>query len=225
MVGLSPVTDYFMICSAQSATQVRAIADSIEDKLAETRGILPSHKEGYTEGNWILMDYGDCVAHIRNLNVTTPSNLNSSGPMPRLKPMWKRKEKHEPEKEPASVKTIGSHRVGDVVELTAVRMNDQGVFLDAGTGNTSDDILLHKHQMTSPVSVGDKVKVQLYPMLRQEPDHGEHEASSRCGKGNGIRQRDLREQDGRICRYRRLNAASFCPIANVAMFPPISISG
>ena len=35
-----------------------------------------------------------------------------------------------PKKEPASVKTIGSHRVGDVVELTAVRMNDQGVFLD-----------------------------------------------------------------------------------------------
>lgn len=64
MVGLSPVTDYFMICSAQSATQVRAIADSIEDKLAEIHGILPSHKEGYTEGNWILMDYGDCVAHI-----------------------------------------------------------------------------------------------------------------------------------------------------------------
>ena len=39
-----------------------------------------------------------------------------------------------PKKEPASVKTIGSHRVGDVVELTAVRMNDQGVFLDAGRG-------------------------------------------------------------------------------------------
>ena len=64
MVGLSPVTDYFMICSAQSATQVRAIADSIEDKLAETRGILPSHKEGYTEGNWILMDYGDVIVHV-----------------------------------------------------------------------------------------------------------------------------------------------------------------
>ena len=45
MVGLSPVTDYFMICSAQSATQVRAIADSIEDKLAETRGILPPTKK------------------------------------------------------------------------------------------------------------------------------------------------------------------------------------
>jgi predicted RNA-binding protein (virulence factor B family) len=41
-------------------------------------------------------------------------------------------------------------------------MNDQGAFLDAGTGNTSDDILLHKHQQTSPVAIGDEVKVQLY---------------------------------------------------------------
>jgi ribosome-associated protein len=63
MAELSPVTDYFMICSAQSSTQVRAIADNIEDKLAEA-GVLPAHKEGYTEGSWILMDYGDCVAHI-----------------------------------------------------------------------------------------------------------------------------------------------------------------
>lgn len=37
-----------------------------------------------------------------------------------------------------------------------------GAFLDAGTGNTSDDILLHQHQQTSPVKVGDKVKVYLY---------------------------------------------------------------
>ena len=63
MTGISPVTDYFMICSASSTTQVRAIADNIEDKLAE-QGRLPMHKEGYAEGNWILLDYGDCVAHI-----------------------------------------------------------------------------------------------------------------------------------------------------------------
>jgi predicted RNA-binding protein (virulence factor B family) len=65
-------------------------------------------------------------------------------------------------KEPASVKTVGGHRVGDVCTLKVVRMNDQGAFLDAGTGNTSDDILLHKHQQTSPVAIGDEVKVQLY---------------------------------------------------------------
>ncbi len=63
MEGLSTVTDYFMICSAPSNTQVRAIADGIEDKLAE-QDILPKHKEGYSEGSWVLLDYGDCVAHI-----------------------------------------------------------------------------------------------------------------------------------------------------------------
>ena len=64
MEGLTPATDYFMVCSAGSTTQVRAIADSIEDKLQEEEGIEFLHKEGYREGEWVLMDYGDCVAHI-----------------------------------------------------------------------------------------------------------------------------------------------------------------
>lgn len=63
MDGISPVTDYFMICSARNTTQVQAIADNIEDELAKD-SLLPAHKEGYTEGRWILMDYGDVVAHI-----------------------------------------------------------------------------------------------------------------------------------------------------------------
>lgn len=63
MEGISPITDYFMICSAGNSTLVKAIADNIEEKMAE-EGILPLHKEGYAEGRWILMDYGDCVAHI-----------------------------------------------------------------------------------------------------------------------------------------------------------------
>lgn len=46
--------------------------------------------------------------------------------------------------------------------LKAVRANDMGVFLDAQTGNTSDDILLHKLQQISPVKVGDIVNVFLY---------------------------------------------------------------
>ena len=64
MVDLTPATDYFVVCSAGSTTQVRAIADSIEDKLQEEEGIEFLHKEGYREGEWVLMDYGDCVAHI-----------------------------------------------------------------------------------------------------------------------------------------------------------------
>jgi predicted RNA-binding protein (virulence factor B family) len=65
-------------------------------------------------------------------------------------------------KDPVTVRSVGKYRVGDVCTLTAVRENEQGVFLDAGTGNTSDDILLHKHQQTKPIKVGEAVKVQLY---------------------------------------------------------------
>ena len=54
------------------------------------------------------------------------------------------------------------YRPGDVVTQTAVREGEMGVWLDAGTGNTSDDILLHKLQQTTPVRVGDEVKVYLY---------------------------------------------------------------
>ncbi|MBQ3727135.1 MAG: S1 RNA-binding domain-containing protein [Selenomonadaceae bacterium] len=49
-----------------------------------------------------------------------------------------------------------------VAVLKVVRTNDMGAFLDAGTGKTSDDILLHKAQQTAEVSVGETVKVFLY---------------------------------------------------------------
>ena len=49
-----------------------------------------------------------------------------------------------------------------VAELTAVRESELGVFLDAETGNTSDDILLHTVQQMAPVKVGDRVRVFLY---------------------------------------------------------------
>ena len=63
MEGLTVATDYFVVCSANTATQTRAIADEVEEKLAEA-GVDFSHKEGYREGEWILMDYGDCVLHV-----------------------------------------------------------------------------------------------------------------------------------------------------------------
>jgi hypothetical protein len=51
---------------------------------------------------------------------------------------------------------------GDVATLRVVRASEIGAFLDAGTGNTSDDILLHKVQQTEEVKVGQEVKVFLY---------------------------------------------------------------
>ena len=63
MEGISYMTDYFVIASASNTTQVRAIADAVEDKLAEEE-VFCRHKEGYNEGRWILLDMGDAVVHI-----------------------------------------------------------------------------------------------------------------------------------------------------------------
>lgn len=60
---LSSVTDFFVVASGGSDTQVRAIADSILKKLAE-KGIEPYGTEGYNDGTWVLLDFVDVVAHI-----------------------------------------------------------------------------------------------------------------------------------------------------------------
>lgn len=70
-------------------------------------------------------------------------------------------DRRRPAQAPAAVNNT-KYRPGDVVTLKAVRENEQGVFLDAGTGSTSDDILLHKQQQTAPVQLGAEVKVYLY---------------------------------------------------------------
>ena len=63
MTELTSTTDYFVISSANTATQVRAIADNIEEALAKD-GVAFSHKEGYREGDWVLLDFGDVVVHV-----------------------------------------------------------------------------------------------------------------------------------------------------------------
>ncbi|MBE7027312.1 MAG: ribosome silencing factor [Ruminococcaceae bacterium] len=60
---LTSISDYFVIASGGSQTQVKALADNVTDKLAE-QGIMPVHIEGYGGGSWILLDYSDIVVHI-----------------------------------------------------------------------------------------------------------------------------------------------------------------
>jgi ribosome-associated protein len=60
---LTQIADYFVICSADSDTQVKAIADEVDSKLSE-EGIKSWHVEGYRALNWILIDYVDVVVHI-----------------------------------------------------------------------------------------------------------------------------------------------------------------
>jgi len=51
------------ICSGRSTTQVKAIADYIQEKLNES-GVSPRHREGFREGKWVLLDYADVVIHV-----------------------------------------------------------------------------------------------------------------------------------------------------------------
>lgn len=60
---ISVISDYFIICSGNTAVQVQAIADNIVEKLKE-KGITPLRQEGVREGRWILLDYGYLVAHV-----------------------------------------------------------------------------------------------------------------------------------------------------------------
>jgi len=57
-------TDFFVICSAANARQIRAIADHIRDVLHEEDGVKPAHIEGSDKTEWVLLDYFDFVVHV-----------------------------------------------------------------------------------------------------------------------------------------------------------------
>lgn len=63
--SISSVADYFVICTAGSATQCKAIADHVEETL-EKANVRKHHMEGYQNGRWILLDYADIVVHVMN---------------------------------------------------------------------------------------------------------------------------------------------------------------
>ncbi len=60
---LTSITDYFVICTGASDTQVKAIADAVVDG-SKRIGERPWHKEGFTNRSWVLLDYVDVVVHI-----------------------------------------------------------------------------------------------------------------------------------------------------------------
>lgn len=57
------VADWFVICSGASVLQVKAICDEVLDRYEEI-GLTLRRKEGYTEGRWIVLDFGYVLLHI-----------------------------------------------------------------------------------------------------------------------------------------------------------------
>lgn len=60
---ISTICDYFVICSGFSSTQVKAIAENVEEKLKE-QGIMKLRIEGMKDAHWVLLDFGSVVVHV-----------------------------------------------------------------------------------------------------------------------------------------------------------------
>ena len=62
--NVSSFADYFVICSAQTNTQVKALTENLTDKVKITFSRLPIGRENDAKNRWNLIDYGDVVVHI-----------------------------------------------------------------------------------------------------------------------------------------------------------------
>ena len=61
---LTSLTEYFVICTATSTTQVKALADEVEFRLKKDFEVAPHHIEGHDSASWILLDYGFALVHV-----------------------------------------------------------------------------------------------------------------------------------------------------------------
>ena len=60
---LTTIADYFVLCTATSSTQVKAMADACEEA-AEKNGEPAHHIEGHRDGAWLLMDFSSVAVHV-----------------------------------------------------------------------------------------------------------------------------------------------------------------
>ena len=63
MKDLTSYADYFVICTAESSTQIKAISDNIVENM-QKEGQRPLSVEGLSQSKWVLLDYADVIAHI-----------------------------------------------------------------------------------------------------------------------------------------------------------------
>jgi ribosome-associated protein len=92
---LNAPTDYFVICSASSDRQVKAIADNIKEGIAR-HGYKPWHIEGYTARKWVLIDYVDVVVHVFHSETRAFYSLETlwgDAPVEEVKPKKRRMRK------------------------------------------------------------------------------------------------------------------------------------
>ena len=62
--GLSPISDYFVLVTALSTPQLRAVRDEIVERMKEEHNTAPNVKDGNFESQWIILVYGNVMIHI-----------------------------------------------------------------------------------------------------------------------------------------------------------------
>jgi ribosome-associated protein len=63
LAGAGAFAEYFLVCSGRSQPQIRAIAAAVEERLDRT-GMHVVHREGKSNAEWVLLDYGSLVVHV-----------------------------------------------------------------------------------------------------------------------------------------------------------------
>ena len=61
--AISVLADYFIIANGTNSSQVQALVDNVEEELHKA-GYSLKQREGYSNGNWVLLDFGDVIVHI-----------------------------------------------------------------------------------------------------------------------------------------------------------------
>ncbi len=60
------LADYFIVASGKSSSQVKSLAEHVEEETEKQLGISVKRREGVAEGRWIVLDYGDVLVHVFN---------------------------------------------------------------------------------------------------------------------------------------------------------------
>ena len=63
LIGLTDIADFFVIASGTSERHVKTVSENIELGMKKS-GVKPFSVEGYDEGRWVIIDYGDVIVHV-----------------------------------------------------------------------------------------------------------------------------------------------------------------
>ncbi|MGD9420776.1 MAG: ribosome silencing factor [Verrucomicrobiota bacterium JB025] len=69
MRGISPVTDFMVVCTGTSLPQLRAIQRDVSGKVAQEYGVKPVYVEGKAGARWMVIDYIDVMVHVMDPEV------------------------------------------------------------------------------------------------------------------------------------------------------------